>query len=155
MHLLDRSYDALQQAVHAKCCETPIAYLSQGEGDDGIVDALTVVLKTITPEPGQAGQMFRNRAVFDVRLREAGWPMVSTDNTSIDMPDPKVQHALAGHAWAHAEAVYRRLVYLAQQRELQPRGMRVMDGVVGTMRMLSPQGGVVGMVVPVTITMPW
>lgn len=138
-------------------------YVTLGQGDDGIADSLTVAFMGANPSTGSFDNngnllaVSKYRADYDVRLREAGWPMVSTDGGKLDAPDPVMQMAIARHAYAHGEKMFRVLRNLA-------RGAKTtwLSGypnpafcTVNQLRTINPQGGIVGMSAVLTVDLPW
>lgn len=157
-HILHEVHDYLTKVIPQGCCDTLLTYLTMGDGDDGIVDALTVNLSRISPAQDSQRGTWSSRAYFEVRLRESGWPTIVDNGTEVKMPDPVAQNTLAAHAWSHCEAMYRKLVMMQKRPAgtgFQPEGHRVLASGVDTLRFLKPLGGVVGGVVPVTVDLPW
>lgn len=154
-HILANVYDEVARVIPQDCCAPLLAYLTMGDGNDGVVDALTVNLDGVDPFGADQRGTWSNRARFQVRLRESGWPVISEGPEGVRMPDPVAQNALAAYAWSHTEAMYRTLVVMQKRKLFAPEGVRVLASEVGSLRMLKPEGGVVGGVVPVTIFLPW
>lgn len=156
-HLLSEVFDALIVCYPPAPCADPLrAYVTVGAGDDGQVDTVTVAINTVTPTstslPGNFGLF---QAVFDVRLRESGWPTAYVEGDTIVLPTPEEQVAAARHLYAHGEAIHRRLSKLQTNRRLVPPSVRCTNATIGTMIASSPEGGVVGWSVPVTVDLPW
>jgi len=154
-HLLSETFDALAECG-VDACEGIVAYVTMGNGDDGISDALTVAFLSTTASPNtRAGQLSLYRATFDVRLRESGWPTAVVEGKAIVLPDPAVQAAAARYMLGRGEAIHRRLAHLSTSRGLVPAGVRCSNGSVGSLSPLAPQGGVAGWTTQVTIDLPW
>lgn len=155
-HLLSETFNALSECDGAEDCGGIIAYVTMGNGDDGIVDSLTVAFISTTASANtRPGQMGLYRATFDVRLRESGWPTAVVEGKQIVLPDPVVQAAAARYMLSRGEAIHRRLASLSTSRGLVPAGVRCSNGSVGTLSPLAPLGGVVGWTMQVTIDLPW
>lgn len=154
-HLLSETFDALGQCGE-DACEGILAYVTMGNGDDGVVDSLTVAFISTTASANtRAGQLGLYRATFDVRLRESGWPTAVVEGKQIALPDPAVQAVAARYMLSRGEAIHRRLASLSTSRGLVPAGVRCSNGSVGALSPLAPQGGVVGWTMQVTIDLPW
>lgn len=163
--ILNTVYDALLDCMPLGCNgETMklLHYVTMGQGDDGIADSLTVSFlgavasSKSSDNTGHSLPVGVSRGSFDVRLRESGWPIVRTEGGIIDAPDPKMQHAIARHAYAHGEKMYRVLRGMVQSRRLTPTALpKPSFGSIGDLRALSPQGGVVGFAATVTADFPW
>lgn len=156
-YLLSEVYDALAGCYPPAPCVDPLrAYVTVSGGDDGQVDVLSVSIGTVAPSastlPGKFGLF---RATFEVRLKESGWPTVYADGETIMLPDPVEQAAAARHLYSHGEAIHRRLAYLHFNKMLVPSNIRCTNATLGQMSPLTPQGGVVGWVVPVVVDLPW
>jgi hypothetical protein len=153
--LLAEAYDAVSRCLPDDC--DPLqAYLTVGSGDDGIVDAVTVSYNDINRLGSTKGTVAMHRVTFDVRLRESGWPVVKVEGSVIEMPDPVRQNELARHVFAHSEAMYRRLAFLVRNG-LARCGTAVgcRNAEIGRLNPLSPQAGVVGCSVSITVDVPW
>jgi hypothetical protein len=154
-HLLASVYDALM-ACQPECCDNIAAYVTLGNGDDAITDALTVQFTTVNASPNSiAGSFSLFRAQFTVILRESGWPTARVDGETIVMPQPSEQANAAKYIYARGEAMHRRLSYLQSSKGLVPPGTTCVTGTVGSMTPLNPLGGVAGWIVPVTVDLPW
>lgn len=154
-HLLLSVFDALKA-----CCETGCeglsVYVAMGPGDDGIKDALTVNPTLVTASAGtRPGAPGLYRASFDVRLRESGWPTAYVDGTVIQLPEPALQAAASRYILGRGEAMHRKLASMASSRGLTPPGVRCANGSIGPLTPITPQGGVVGWLVTVTVDLPW
>ena len=138
-----------------------LAYVTMGDGDDGIVDALQVSVGNVLPSPGsqKTGQLTPVAAfdaIFRVRLVESGWPMVHEDNGQIFQPESAQQNALARHSYAHGERMYRKLAAMTAAGDLTPPSVTgCSKGVLSALVPIPPQGGVVGWSTTVTMTLPW
>jgi hypothetical protein len=154
-HLLAAVYDALK-ACCTEGCDELAAYVTLGNGDDGVKDALTVQFTTVAASPNtRAGGFGLYRATFQVILRESGWPTARVEDDSIILPQPSEQAAAAQYIYARGEAIHRKLTYMQASRTLVPTGTVCVAATVGTMNPLNPLGGVVGWSVPVTTDLPW
>lgn len=162
--ILNRVYDGIIDCMPPSECAsgTLLRYVTMGNGDDGIPDSLTVAFtgSGISPKStlpgGVTGPLPLCRGTFDIRLREAGWPIVGVANGAITPPDPVKQHAIARHAYAHGEQLYRTVRDFAHSRELTVSGVVKLNNVVlGDLRTLSPLGGIVGFAIPITVDLPF
>ena len=154
-HLLAETFNALLECDESGC-EGIVSYVTMGNGDDGISDALTVSFLSTTASPNtRSGQFGLYRAAFDVRLRESGWPTVVVEGQEVVLPDPALQASASRYMLSRGEAIHRRLAHLTTTRGLVPAGVRCSNGSVGSLVPLSPQGGVVGWSTQVTIDLPW
>ncbi len=158
-HILSSVHGQLLDCFGADCAELP-AYVTMGEGDDGVRDALTVAFTTVAPSGGSARQNVQlpitlQRATFIMRLKESGWPMVQIVNAEIVPPQPDRQNALARHAFAHAEKMYRTLLWLKATRTLVPSGVGCTQTSIGPLTPLRPTSGVVGFTSTITLDLPW
>lgn len=155
-HLLSEAFDALNSCCSGSCEHEVIAYVTVGGGDDGITDALTVAISSVGASVNtRGGGPGLYRAVFEVRLKESGWPTVQVSGDEIALPDPIAQQSAARHLYAHGEAIHRRLAALSTSRGLVPVGTPCANGQVGSLSPLPPQGGVVGWIMPVTVDLAW
>lgn len=165
-HLRLKIYNALLPCYSESDCgpsAPPISYVTLGNGDDAIMDALTVAIESVAPSGNSIGgkggaQVLAaaQRVVYTIRLRESGWPTATVVGEEILPPDPTAQHLLARHAYAHGEKMYRALHGLYVNRELVPVGMPSPGFVqMSTLRPLLPTAGVVGFVTGVTMDLPW
>lgn len=156
LHLLTETFDAVSACYPGTCVEPLRAYVTLGDGDDGIVDSLTVSAGTTVASPNTIpGSFGLWRATFNVRLRESGWPTARVEGDAIMLPPPEEQAIAAKHVFSMGEAIHRRLSYLMSNRRLVPDGVRCSNATLGAMLPLNPQGGVVGWVVPVIVDLPW
>lgn len=156
-HLLVETYDAVMACYPGvECCPPLSAYVTLGEGDDGIVDSLTVSIRSIASSvntrPGQLGLW---RATFAIRLSESGWPTARREGTAILMPEPEAQAVAIRHVLSMGEAIHKRLSNLQTRRGLVPDGIRCSNASLGGMTPVGPRGGVAGWLVPVTVDLPW
>lgn len=155
-HLLSEVYDALLECRTPECNEEVVAYVTMGNGDDGIVDSLTVAVLSASPSgANRPGTFGLHRAEFDVRLRESGWPTASVEGSVITMPDPAVQASAARYMLSRGEAMHRKLAAMTTSRGLVPAGIRCSNGTLGRLTPLNPQGGVAGWSISVTVDLPW
>lgn len=155
-HLLCNAKAALDACFDEPCNFS--TYLSMGPGDDGVRDALIVVIGPFTPtaNSGQVGPSVY-QAQFDVRLRESGYPMVQAvgGGRSIAMPAPDKQHEATRQVMAHAGAILSRLTWMKSTGCMAPEGYRCGRASIGGMVPLPPQGGVTGFSISVVINLPW
>lgn len=163
-HLLTSIHDAILPCYgDAMCNEAPIKYVTFGQGDDGIRDALTVAILSAGPSPitqtGAGGvtiPLGLYRCLFEVRLRESGWPMAFIDGNQIVPPDPERQHVATRHAFAHGEMMYRKINSMNYNRTLTPTTVAPFSkATIGQLLPLQPLGGVVGFAFQVAIDLPW
>jgi hypothetical protein len=155
-HLLSETYQAIMQCYPSSCCEPIAAYVSAGDGDDGVKDALTVAVTGVAPSPNTVpGQFGLYKAGFNVRLRESGWPTARQEGDVLVLPTPAEQSAAARHVFAMGEAMHRRLAFLNANRSMTPPGTRCSNATLGPLTPLRPQGGVIGWLVQVTVDLPW
>jgi hypothetical protein len=155
-HLLTEMYDAITECYPSTCAQPLAAYITFGNGDDGIVDSLVVAAGQVTStSEARAGQMNLWRATFTIRLSESGWPTARIEGEEIVLPTPQEQQIAARHVFSMGEAMHRRLSHLMFHRALVPSTVRCSNATVGTMVPVPPSGGVVGWQVPVTVDLPW
>lgn len=157
-HLLAETWKALVECdpLLATC---PIAkYVTLGNGNDGLQDALTVAYLTAGPvrvDP-RTRALGAYEAGFEVRLRESGWPMASFDSGGQAYPpDWEEQANKARQALAHGEKMYRHLIWLNNAKNLTPPGSRCSNVRLGQLTPLPPLGGVVGFTVQIAMDVPW
>lgn len=137
------------------------SYVTMGRGDDGVRDALTAAVTGVAASPGSTRQGVQvpvtlQRVTIEIRLREQGWPMAQLSDDGIIVPDPDLQNALARHAYAHGEMMYRKLLHMQSTGTLKPTALTGCVGTaVGILNPIAPLGGVVGWFVPVTMDMHW
>ncbi len=149
-YLLAECHDAVLACFAlAPCPDAIVAYVTTGDGD-GIADSLTVAVREIAPE-GAVGGGLAWKVTFLVRLRESGWPVVTTDGSSVILPPVDEQVAATRNLLAHGEALIRRLSTLSRERRLTPRGSRVVGDSIGRLTPLQPSGGVAGWEIPITV----
>ena len=161
-HILASLYEAMLDCFQPTACNPGglLAYVTMGEGDDLVLDALTVSIGEIRPSARtvQGTQMspFGNyQATINVRLLEAGWPTAYEEDGEIYVPDPVIQNAIARHSYAHGERMYRKLSYMASHGECVPPGTACVSAVVNSLQPMNPSGGSVGWFTSVTLTLPW
>lgn len=155
-HLLEQTYSAISGCFNGGCEGEVTAYITTGQGDDGVMDALTVALLAIDPSAltiSKGPSLWR--ATFDVRLRESGWPVVRVADGVIVPPPPEEQAMAVSQLLAHGEAIHRRLSSLKASSSLTPPGMTCSQATIGSLTPIFPQGGVAGWTVLVTIDLPW
>lgn len=154
-YLLAAVFDALKACCTEGCDDLP-AYVTLGNGDDGVKDALTVQFTTVNPSPNtRPGTFGLWRASFQIILRESGWPTARVEGETIVLPQPSEQAAAARYMYARGEAMHRKLTYMQAARMLVPTGTACNSAAVGTMNPLNPLGGVAGWTVPVVVDLPW
>ena len=112
--------DAVLTCVDDDCANEAITSW-QTEGDrSGSVKGNTLVVSFVTAALAPSGQRRSGsprptpitRASFRVELRETGWPFITERASvqSIKLPDPQIVHAVAKHARAHGERMWRALL---------------------------------------------
>lgn len=160
-HILAQAHAAVNACLTEECAAI-VAYVTLGDGDDGIVDALTVAFTGLSAKPpNRPGQPWVSAANFTVRLRETGWPVVQGEGDQIVFPDPVKQNAAARHVLARLEAIHRKLVWLArpghpsvataERGRMAPNNVPYTAAKVGNMTPLAPRAGVVGGTITVSI----
>lgn len=156
-HLLAEVYDAVMDCYPGTdCCSPLAAYVTLGNGDDGVTDSLTVSAAGIVPSPNSApGGFGLYRATFNVRLAESGWPTARQEGQTLIFPPPEEQARAARHVFSMGEAIHRRLAHLQRTRSLTPSDVRCSNALLGQMTPILPSGGSVGWLAPVTIDLPW
>jgi len=162
-HLLSNVFTALQSCYSVSPCpvDSLYAYVTMGRGDDGVLDSLSVNFTSATPSVGTNGSgrtlsLGLYRAVFTVRLVESGWPTVEVVNGEVFAPNPVKQNALARHAFAHGEAMYRKLIQMVNQRNITPATvLGCSNATIGPLTPLTPLGGSVGFTTQIMIDVPW
>lgn len=163
--VLNSVYDGIVDCFPLDCNGEPMPftkYVTMGNGDDGIVDSLAVAIQTVSPTTGSSDNtgvmkgVTLFRAAFDVRLREGGWPIVSTNGGVIQAPDPAMQHAISRHAYAHGEKMYRVLRSMVSSHTVLPSAMpRPGFANLAPLRALQPLGGAVGFATTLQVDLPW
>jgi hypothetical protein len=155
-HLLTEVYDALTECYPSDCVTPLRAYVTFGDNDDGVVDALTVSAGSITSSansrPGGYGLY---RMTYNIKLIESGWPTARIEGETIIPPPPEESAAAAKHVFAMGEAMHRRLAYLTTHKALTPPSVRCSNAAAGTMAPIPPSGGTIGWRVPVLVDLPW
>lgn len=161
-HLRSSVYTALLDCFDEDCPSPPLTtYVTMGTGDDGVVDSLAVSFNgTLFSEGsnlagGKLSPLPLVRGTFDVLLRESGWPTVNREGGVMHAPDPDRQHALARHAFAHGERMYRTLLSMHASRTLTPASIKGCDASLGALIPLPPLGGTIGWRATVTAKLPW
>ena len=161
-HLLTSVFDALNGCITEACGGALVAYVTLGQGDDAIPNALTVELDGSQPTPGSvtnsgmAMPIVIARTQFTVRLRESGWLMAVAANNGIHPPDPVEQHNAARHAYSHGELMYRQLLSMRANRSLVPTTVHgCLNAVVGPLVPMRPLAGVIGFSATVSVDLPW
>lgn len=154
-NILNAVYDALLPCYPDGC--TPLTkYVTMGNGDDAIMDSLTVTFAVAGASQGSTrnGVMVPIalvRGALDVRLRESGWPTVQVTEV-ITPPAPELQQSAAMQAYGHGEKMYRTLLNLHARHALAPVGCATS---VGQLQPLQPLGGAIGFLVRVEVDLPW
>lgn len=161
-HILAGVYEGMLECFQPTPCDDGglLAYVTMGDGDDLVMDALTVSLTAVDPSfntvnRNETSPFGLYRATYTVRLLEAGWPTAYEDNGEIFVPDPVMQNALARHAYGHGERMYRRLSYMASHGECVPAGVACSKVEVTSLRALNPSGGSIGWQTTVVLALPW
>lgn len=163
-HLLESVSSALSPCYEdSECGGMPTTYVTFGQGDDGVRDALTVAILSAAPSPstltGKGGTTMPlglYRTLYEVRLRESGWPMAESSGGEILVPNPVTQMQAARQSFSHGEMMYRKLHSMLATRTLVPSTFPVVtNAIIGPMLPLQPLGGVVGFFAQITIDMPW
>lgn len=159
-HLRSNVLTAVNACIDDEC-ELLLSYVTMGQGDDGVVNSLAVAFMGTSFSPGsqQSGAklsiMPLVRARFDVRIRENGWPIVNTEGGVVNAPDPERQHALARHAFAHGEAMYRKLLAMHAAQTLIPTAHKRQKASLSDLFPLPPLGGTIGFYATVTADVAW
>lgn len=159
-HLRDELVEALNACIDDEC-NLIVGYATMGQGDDGVVNALTVEFDGAEPTAGSASgntqlPIVIARSTFTVRLRESGWPTVTQEGSAAVPPQPSRQHVAAYHAFAHGELMYRTLLSMKASRSIVPSTVRgCLNVVIGPLQPLRPSGGVVGFTARVSVDLPW
>lgn len=155
-HLLCKVDEALSTCFMPGCDRGIVAFVTTGQGDDGITDKLTVNFLQADPSvnttytgPGLY------RATWIVRLHESGWPVVRAGEHSISAPPAEEQERAVQQLLAHGEAMHKRLTHMQASKQMTPPGQRCLSSLVGQMTPVFPSGGVAGWEIQVTIDLPW
>lgn len=105
--------DAVMACADPACGTEFRSYFTHGERiQDPIGDSLIVSLRsaqpatTTTTANGRIGPTPLTRMIFQLELRENGWPTASADGTHIKVADPAHVHSATAHSMSHAEAMY-------------------------------------------------
>lgn len=156
-NLLDIAGAALAECFPQDDCAGIAQYITMGTANDGVGDALTVDFTGAVRTFDSNKIIARTRLTFAVRLRESGWPMAQAENGVIVAPDIATQRVATRHALSHAEKLWASI-------SVASRNGAVVDGTgipgcpavtLGLMTPLTPSGGVVGFVLPVTVDLPY
>lgn len=154
--LLAKTYEAVSSCFNGGCDGEITAYITTGQGDDGVVDALTVALLQIDVSPLTVDKgVSKFNATFEVRLRESGWPVVHESDGQVTPPAPAEQAAAVSQLLAHGEAIHRRLSAMKSSGTLVPPGQSCLSAQLGALLPVFPQGGVAGWSILVVIQAPW
>lgn len=113
--------DAVLACFDEDCTEAFTTWQTEGariewpHGESLIVTFVRATPKISSRErSGPLAPLVVTRAEYLVELRETGWPILSTDPTeTIHTPEWQQYHALAKHARAHGEKMWRALVHAA------------------------------------------
>lgn len=160
-HILSNVYDSLLPCFANVECEPLSAYVTLGNGDDGVTDALSIAIVNVAPSQGsQPGgallQLPLTRAQFNLRLLESGWPTASVEGGVITAPNPVIQNEAARQAYAHGEQMYRKLIHMNATRQMIPAEVRGCGNVgVSPLTPINPRGGTVGWLVAITVDVPF
>jgi hypothetical protein len=160
-HILINVNAVLLDCLKASDCEPLHAYVTMGEGDDAVPNALTVEFDLAAPTPGSNRNNTQvpfiiSRATFTVRLRESGWPTVKTRDNRIIIPKPETQNRAAKHAFAHGELMYRQLLYMQHSGTLIPATVKgCTNTVIGSLNPMRPEGGIIGFFAQVSTDLAW
>jgi hypothetical protein len=120
-----------------ECCFDPScsdqewrSYVSVGPRiAEPLGDALVVHMVGIAPSPASSSNTAQrllpvgvHLANFDVMVVENGWPQIRANEFGevIEVPDSNLINAIARHAYAHGEKMYRSLVDGVQRNTLFP-----------------------------------
>ncbi len=158
-HILTRAFAAVQPCSAPSPCETVWhTYVTIGDGDDGVMDALSVALMGVGPssksqDTGRLSPIMQIKADYRVRLLDSGWPMVHEDDGVIVQPDPAEQNALARHSYARGEALYRGLLNDVVNGTILPTGMACSATTIDRLLPLKPAGGTVGWYTTISLTL--
>lgn len=122
--------NAIECCFTGDCSDTWRSYVSVGPRiAEPLGDALVVHMVGIAPSLGSSspsGQRLKPVAVhlaqFDVVVLENGWPQIRANEFGevIEVPDSDLINAIARHAYAHGEKMYRALVDGVQRNTLFP-----------------------------------
>jgi len=160
--ILSNLYEGMLECFQPTPCNEGglLAYVTMGDGDDLVLDALTVALTSIDPSFNTVARNDTSpfglyRATFTIRLMESGWPMAYEENGEIFVPDPVMQNAMARHAFGHGERMYRRLTYMASHGECVPAGVACSKAEVTSLRAMNPMGGSIGWETTLVLSLPW
>lgn len=160
-HILAGVYESLLECYQPSFCNGGgvLAYVTMGNGDDLVLDALSVAISEVRPSDAtirnnQTSPLPMFSATFNVRLIESGWPMAYEENGEIFVPDPVEQNALARHAYGHGERMYRKLAYMAAHGDLTPAGVACTKAVLYALQPLAPSGGSIGWTASVVMQLP-
>lgn len=121
---------AVECCFDPSCADSPWrSYVSVGPRiPEPLGDALVVHCPGISPSLGSKSTGNRllpvgvHLATFDIVLTENGWPMIRANEFGevIEVPDSNTINAIARHAYAHGEKMYRAVVDGVQRRTLFP-----------------------------------
>lgn len=158
-HILTLIGDALDGCLENTHCSPIGRYVTAGDGDDGIPDALTVSMVDVAPSNPSSpqGHLVRLPLVqsrFQVRLIESGWPVVQTSGQTIVPPQPAAQNEAARQWLAHGELIYRTILAARSGHRLLPGNLRTTPVGLGPLTPIRPKGGLAGWTVALAVDIP-
>lgn len=158
-HILAGATDALLACMDEDCRSRLAQYVTLGNGDDAVMDGISVIVRGITPSArtGQRQSMGVGlyTVAYEVRLLESGWPMAQVSGTQIIPPQPEEQMAIARYVYAHGEALYRKLINMTATGTMAAGGSKCMNVSLSALQSIPPAGGTVGWSVTVNADMVW
>lgn len=111
---------ALADCMVPECADrTFYAYQSEGDrtqdplGECLIVNFIRASVRSTDRAAGGVQPIVVTRTEFRVELLENGWPILGVSDGGITPPDREMIYALAKHARAHAEKMWRALLHAA------------------------------------------
>lgn len=137
------------------CCDGITSFITVGPFvSRPTVDYLAVWLANVIPSGATSsrGAMLSGLSVatFQWKLMETGWPLASSLEGTIELPDTNLIHEAAVHSMAHAEAIQRsvldgalRSVFGCGYRQMVP------------LQPVDPQGGMAGWTGGVQVDIEW
>jgi len=156
--ILVAAHDAVLACQVDTACEQGalVGYVAMGaRTEDPVSDYLTVALARLdVPFISERNQKVQNfmpefRAFYRVTLLESGYPTPQDNGDEIIVPDPALVHAVAAHAYAHGEAMYRALAHAVAKGAIGGPGCGVVR--LGGLDPIQPSGGSTGWTVDLEI----